>query len=333
MTGKTALLRECLQGMMRWEDRFHLVEEKDAAWISERLYWHKLMPLAASLHDPKLAKCPTLKDAFQEVLLRNLAREQHYLEQVKEIFALFEGNAIRCIPYKGPFWGVQVYPQYSWRHIGDIDLLMSVESARTAAALLKRRGYRAEVLGETEEDDFLNRGELTCHPDRHMKHRVPVQLHWELMPAPRFLKRHFISPDDFIAGATIAEWRSIRFSLPPVEIRLLYYLLHATCQHQFNRFVLITDMALFIGKHPGLDWERLYNLAKDRGCLTPLHYGLSFVGAFGDLPAEALESIALTRPKASTRFLARWLTAQVVLDATARHGRARRKLFRVAMSA
>jgi len=333
MTGKTALLRECLQGMMRREDRFHLVQEKDAAWIRERLHWHKLMPLAASLHDPRRQKCPTLNAAFQEMLLQNLSREQHYLEQVKDVFSLFEGNGIPCIPYKGPFWGGQIYPQYSWRHIGDIDLLMSKESARAAAALLKRRGYLAEVLGETEEDDFRNRGELTCHPARPMKHRVPVQLHWELLPAPRFLKRHFMSPDDFVAGATVAEWRSIRFPLPPAEIRLLYYLLHATCQHQFNRFVLIADMALFIGKHPGLDWRRLLDLAKERGCLVPLHYGLSFIGAFGGLPAEALELVALTTPQSSTRFLAGWLTAKAVLHATARHGRIRRKLFRFAMSA
>jgi hypothetical protein len=319
--------------MMQWEDRFDLVREKDAAWISERLHWHKLMPLAAALHDPGRRKCPTLSAAFQEMLLRNLSRERHYLEQVKDVFALFEGGGIPCIPYKGPFWGGQIYPEYSWRHIGDIDLLMSLESARAAAALLKRRGYFAEVLGETEDDDFRNRGELTLHPVERAEQRVPVQLHWELLPAPRFLKRHFMSPDDFVTGATVADWRSIRFPLPGAEIRLLYYLLHATCQHQFNRFVLIADVALFIGKHPGLDWKRFLDLARERGCLVPLHYGLSFVGKFGSLPPGALELIALTRPKPGTRFLAGWLTAQAILHATARHGRTRRKLFRFAMSA
>jgi hypothetical protein len=318
--------------MMRLEDRFHLVQEDDAAWICERLRWHKLMPLAASLSDRGQPKCAMLNAAFHEMLIQNLAQEQHYFNQVKAVFALFENKGIRFTPYKGPFWGGQVYPQYTWRHIGDIDLMMRVAGARAAATILKEQGYRLEVLGETVEDDLRTRGELTCHPDPAMKHLVPVQLHWELMPAPRFLKRHYITPDDFAADSTTAEWKSIRFSLPTPESRLLYHVLHATCQHQFNRFVLIMEMALFIRKHPGLDWNRLFDLAVARGCLVPLHYGLSFISAFCDIPAQAREIIRMTKPKLLTRLVAGWLTPRSTLHLTARRGRTRRKLFRVAMS-
>lgn len=329
---KTQVLRECLQGMMRLQDRFDLVREEDAAWICERLLWHKLMPLAAALGSTGRAKCAGLNAAFQQMLIQNLAREQHYFNQVKAVFTLLENKNIRFTPFKGPFWGTQVYPQYSWRHIGDIDLIMSADDARAAAALLKEQGYLWDVLGETAEDDFRTRGELACYPTRDMPHLVPVELHWELMPAPRFLRRHYLIPQDFATGATAGEWRSIRFSLPTAETRLLYLILHATCQHQFNRFVLLMDMAVFIHKHPRLHWTRLFNLARERGCLVPLHYGLSFVSAFCDIPAEAREIVRMTKPKLGTRLVAGWLTPQSTLHFTARRGRTRRKLLRVAMS-
>lgn len=317
---------------MRLEDRFHLVAEQDAAWISARLRWHKLLPLAASLADSSRLQSPTLGAAFQDMLIQNLAREQNYLKQLKDLFGLLEDAGIEFIPFKGPFWGTLIYPQYSWRHIGDIDLIMNPESARRAATLLEQRGYLPEALGENIEEDLRVRGELACHPAPDARHLVTVELHWEVMPAPRFLKRHFMDADDFLRDATIGEWKSIRFPLPTPEVRLLYYVLHATCQHQFNRLALVVDMAVFIAKHPALRWRALLELAKQRGCVVPLHYGLEMVNAFVDLPDQAREIIRETRPGIPTKLATMWLKPRNAIHFDDRRGRMRRKLFRVAMS-
>ena len=330
--GRLQVLHECLTGLALSEDRFDRVKPEDVDWICERLLWHKVMPLAAALSSPATLKCPALDAAFKSFALANTLREHRYYKQVRHLFRLFSESSIEFIPFKGPFWSTRIFPEFSWRHIGDIDLLLDKENARAAASLLKEQGYVADVLGRSEEDDFTERGELAFSPGPSSRHLVPVELHWALLPAPRFLKTRFIEPADFTRNCTWDQWRSIRFPLPPVEVRFLYLALHATCQHQFMRFVQIMDLAYLIRKSPELDWNRLYELAMERGSTVPLRYALRFVNAFYELPPEAASITDRTIVSWKTRCCAGFLSPKAILTSTKKRGKLARRLFRAAMS-
>jgi len=329
---KQQTLFNCIQGMMQLEDRFNCVADRDSSWVLERLNWHKLLPLAAAISNPEIFKPDILKYAFEKIQLQNLAREQNYYIQVKQLFADFTAHKINFTPYKGPFWGTLIYPEYSWRHIGDIDLLMTSNDARLALEILTKTDYFPEIMGDTVDDDFAVRGELTCHPKIKMTQLVPVQLHWELMPAPRFLKKHYILPEDFQDQTQVCEWRKIKFSVPSAEIRFLYYVLHATCQHQFYRLVLLVDMAIFLNKNNQFDWSRLFLLAKDRGCLTSLHYALSFLEYYFELPEGAKDILEQSQPTILINTIAGILKPKMALTVNENKFKLHRKIFRAAMS-
>jgi hypothetical protein len=326
------LIWNCLKGLILLEDRFNLVTEEHVKWICERLSWHKTLPLAAAFSDPAKPKCKSLESVFQTVSVQNTLREISYERQIRQLFQMLEAASITFMPFKGPFWSQQIYPEYAWKHIGDIDLLLTNEDARNASALLQETGYFPDIIGDSEREDFHKRGEMGLHPDPGQIQGVPVELHWELLPSPRFVKKQFLYPQDFTQQSTEAQWKGITYRLPMPEVQFFYYLLHATCQHQFTRFVHVVNLAHFLGKHPQLDWRLLQKLAEQRDAATPVHYGLRFIHKFSTLPKSGLELMNSLRPPFTNRLAASILTPKAMLFFDQRRGRFRRKIFRAAMS-
>jgi hypothetical protein len=323
---------QCLKGLLRREDCFDAVTDRHAAWICERLAWHKVLPLAAAMQDPHRKKCGDIARTFQAVLLQNMAREEFYYAQVTELFETLDQTGVAFIPFKGPFWSARLYENYYWRHIGDIDLLMTKADAEQAAQQLMTIGYHPDILENSLEEEFVARGELALLPGKDRPRGVPVELHWDLMPSPRFLRKQFMVSSDFTESTTNGRWRDIQFQLPSPEIQLFYHLLHATCQHQFSRFVHITNIVHFLEQFPDLNWKQIHRLALERRALVPIHYGLRFAQAFHPLPGQARRLICKTRPNPVARILAAVLTPEQIPLATVRRGKTRRNVFRVAMS-
>lgn len=326
------VLENCIRGLTLFEDRFDTVEPEDASWICERLAWHKVFPLAAALSDPFTHKCDELQNHFNRVIIDNMVRERSYEKQVHFLFQFLRDNNVDFIPYKGPFWCRSLYPDYLWRHIGDIDLMMDIDHARKASALLQARGYRPDIMEESEENDFVMRGELTLFPNSSVKNEFPVQLHWNPLPSPRFLKKQFMPVELFNYGSSPSVWKGIRFSVPRLEIQFFYYILHATCQHQFLRFShLIAPIHLLIKSAP-LDWKLIYELTLRQEVQTPFFYGMKFIDTFYPLSEQAREFMNRLNPRLTSRFAATFLQPSHILSATQEQGRWRRELFRVAMS-
>ena len=327
-----------------FEDRFDLVSPEHVQWICERLSWHQILVLAAAVSDSAKPKCPSLKSVFQTVLLENTVREINYEKQVTHLFQIFKEASIDFMPFKGPFWSQQLYPEDGWRHIGDIDLLVTKENARKISSMLQEMGYILkttqdwlysnilDIVGSSEQDDLAQRGELTLVPNPSSKNSVAVEPHWELMPSPRFLKKNFLRPDDFITNSTTAQFKDISYRIPRLEVQFLYHILHAICQHQFDRFVHIMNMAHFISRFSQLDWNEVYKLGSRREALTPLHYGLKFINFYFPLPKPALTLMNRLTPSLKIRLFASFLPPHTILAASPKHGNFRRNLFRTAMS-
>lgn len=329
---KVHALNHCIKGLLSFEDRFDSVTSEMAGWICERLAWHKLLPLAASISSPQIQKCNTLESIFENVVLRNAIREKKYEIQTKLLFQCLTDASIQFIPYKGPFWGQQLYPEYGWRHIGDIDLLLPINDARKASVILQGMGYIPEITKGTEEDIFASRGALTMQSPPEKADDVPVQIHWELMPSPRFLKRQYLPSETFFQDTSMAQWKRITFQVPKPEVQFLYYILHAACQHQFMRFAHVMVMKHFIDKIKNLDWQSVYELADRQKALIPLYYGLKFIHAFSSLPQPAEALMARIRPSLANRLSATILQPEATLLFTHKRGKIRRNLFRLVLS-
>ncbi len=329
---KEHVLLNCINGLISFEDRFDAVTPEMTDWICERLAWHKLLPLAASISDPKTSKCEKLDSIFQNVIINNAIREKNYEKQTQHVFQIFKDASINFIPYKGPFWGQQLYPEYSWRHIGDIDLLLGIEDARKASSILQEMGFIPDIMEGSENEDFAARGALTLLSNPSRKAEFPVQLHWELMPSPRFLKKRYLLSQHFFQDTSPAQWKNIPFQIPRPEVQFLYYILHATCQHQFMRFVHIMVMVHFIKKIPNLNWDLIHELAEKQRALTPLYYGLKFIHAFSPLPENVVTLKNRIAPRFFNRMAATVLQPVPTLFFTHKQGKIRRNLFRVVLS-
>lgn len=329
---KERLLIHCLKGILNNEDRFHQVPSEHAKWICERLAWHKLLPLAASLEDPRKSKCDRIAQTFRATTLKNLAREEYYHVQISQIFKKLDQADIAYMPFKGPFWGCQLYPAYHWRHIGDIDILLSKPAAKRAADILSTMGYRPDLLEGSLDREFATRGELALVPLSGKTNAVPVELHWDLMPSPRFLRKQFLYNSDFTQETMSGQWRDATFDLPAPEVQLIYHLLHATCQHQFMRFVHVCNIVHFLQKHPQLDWDKISRMVKLRQAAAPIHYGFKLAHAFYPLPSAALKLMRNFKPTPLARILASLLPSEQIPLSTPKRGKTRRNLFRAAMS-
>jgi hypothetical protein len=326
------LLLDCMRGMILFEDRFDSVEPEDAKWLCERLAWHKIIHMAAAMSDPQKRKCPDLERVFRDCLVAATFREAEYLKQIRSLFEILTEASIGFIPYKGPFWCQELYPDYSWRHIGDVDLFLGKEAARKVSSLLQKLGYKPVIVKGSEDEDFARRGELTLYPGPTVEHKLPVQLHWALLPSHRFVDIGFIRGEDLLRGATLMDWKGLSYRLPTLEVRFFYHVLHATCQHQFDRFVHVMTMAHLIRKCPQMDCKNLHRMAVERGALVPLYYGLKFIHAFLPLTGSALSLMKDLIPSRKVRLAASLLTPYSILFATQTRGKFRRKIFRLAMS-
>ena len=329
---KELLLSTCLKGLLMNEDRSDLVEPEQTQWICERLAWHKVLPLAAALHDPKLTRCPRLTEIFNKTMLINMVKEERYHRQAIRIFTALQAASVEHLPFKGPFWACQIYEAYHYKHIGDMDIMISKEDVPEAARILTELGYTAHYLEGNIDSELARRGELAFFPVAAQQGEVPVELHWEPMPSPRFLKKRYLAGEDFKKNAVWHQWRGISFLLPPPEVQLMYHFLHAVCQHQFMRFVHITTLVHFIQKYPHLDWAILEDLAKARGATTPVYYGLTFADAFWSIPEPARMIIKHFKPPRMTRMVAACLPPRQIVQSIKSYGDLRRKLFRAAMS-
>lgn len=321
----------CLRGLVDFEDRFDTVDPQHAAWVCERLAWHKILPLASALNHPGKPKCAEVEKAFRHVFFNNAIRAQLYEKQVSRLFQMLKEASVNFIPYKGPFWFQQIYPDYTWRHIGDIDLMMDREDARKVSMILQDAGYAPDVVGVSVDEDFQLRGELTFFQPS-QKELFPVQLHWAPLPSPRFMRKKFMTADLFKVGAVPMDWKGIEFMIPRPEIQFFYHILHATCQHQFLRFSHLLTPIHFLTKFPDLDWDFFQELTKTWNSHIPVYYGLKFIAAFYQLPEGARLILHNTRPPFKSRFAAAFLHPRAITGATRKRGRIRRELFRAAMS-
>ena len=191
-------------------------------------------------------------------------------------------HGIRAIPFKGVTLAARAYRDVALRDAGDIDLLVRRQQIVEAVKLLESSGHRPVFPTSTAaESQYLRRlsgprreDYLLSHCEHHLvreEGRVNVDLHWAIT------LREFCLPLN-----TEGLWqRATTLSLAGREVPVLRDedLLLVLCVNGakdcWERLDRVCDVHELIGAAPGLDWERVIDLARRSGAQRMVRLGLA----------------------------------------------------------
>ncbi len=232
---------------------------------------HGLQPL---LHWHLNAVCPEavpelqrqhLRSAFQRVSALNIL----LTHELKKLLALFAGNNVQAVPYKGPALALQLYGNVALRQFSDLDILVHPRDVLLARDLLLAEGYSPLPPLTEGQQAVLLRTQSNLPFTRESK-RMIVELHWTVS-APNFARP--FETDDFWARLVDGELEATKIKLPAPEDLLLALCIHGS-KHLWERLAWIADIAGLIESQPSLNWNELVNRARVTGSERMLFLGL-----------------------------------------------------------
>lgn len=334
MRGLVAVLNSYFQGLV--EKRFDYKEEYDlfASRIIERLEWHKSLALAAALFFGRdNSKESKLGDCFKDFKVRQTVNEEFYYHKAFQLYKLFTDNSIPFYPLKGPFWASIIYPDPSWRHIGDLDLIIPLEMSRAVFDVLASLDMKPITEPGTNrdnmQDNLSRRGQLAFSFKK--AREFTVEIHETLVSSPRYRRSYDVDMDPFWNSDQIHSWRDIKFYLPPLEEWLLYLVLHGSCQHQFMRFLQILDILHFLDEYQQrVDWDRVVKIALKWRVEKALYHTLKIINKFKTQKINFPATLKKTSP--FVRIQTSFIRKKTIIFATYKHGRYPRKLFRTGIT-
>lgn len=219
---------------------------------------HAILPLLyLRLRDARLLPSlpPDFRDAlyvaFQENALRSLAFER----ELERVVATLRSERVPVILLKGLATGRLVYGSLAERPIGDLDLLIPLDSMERARRVLRRLEY--ESIGWSGLDRvarwqhaFRSEMPMRCTlPDRA---GLVTELHWSLLEIPYYIQRVDIgevwaesSPTPGLDGA----------SYPGPATLLIHTAAHLAMHHSRQlRLIWLLDVDR-LARWSELDWE------------------------------------------------------------------------------
>jgi hypothetical protein len=213
--------------------------------------------------------------------------------------------AVGVVPVllKGHGLAVRLYPEPLQRATSDVDLLVADAEVDAASRALVGLGLRALDAREA------------AHAREHEHHLTfsgaagLVELHFRALVG----YGQALEAEALLVRAQEAELEGRRVRYLRAEDELVYLSLHAS-NHLLQRLSWLFDLKLLGRAHPGLDWERVVEVARGTAFPHLAWYALEaarrLVGA--TVPDEALAALA---PPAWQRLLAaRFFTAERLLE-------------------
>lgn len=219
-----------------------------------------------------------IKEVLSAHFQTNLQRNMFLTGKLLEIVRLFEANQIPVLPFKGPLLAARAYGDLSFRQYGDLDVLVQPKHFDAAVQLLKSKNYRPVTsIGWLYKSDWY----LSPRKDIYFRSAdgmVNIELHWKLSGS------HFSLP--FEMNRLWARLETIYFA--DVELRtlpfddlLIYLCLHGS-RHGWERFGWICDVNELIRSKENIEWDKVFENAKQLGCENVLGLGLYLVNEFFD---------------------------------------------------
>lgn len=288
----TKALYRYFQGLLIKEDRFFEIAPGGIELVMPVLTWHKVEQTACEFYLSGSSGHNLEYDiAFKNQRIKHLLKDGILFRQLTEIFEIFKKVGIPFIVLKGQAWADPIYSSPLFRHIGDLDLVVKPAYKRDALNCLFELGYRPQIIGKSLEDDLNVRGEVSLlfkEDNTHLK--CAVEIHWALLPAPRFMRRLKIPVEDIFVCSHEHTFRNLSLLLPQPEMRFAFNVIHGVCQHQFKRFLPLLDLAHLIDKYDEFDYQLLMEITKKWKVVHSLYFALKYLELF-DYRREALLEI------------------------------------------
>lgn len=205
--------------------------------------------------------------------------------ELERLLQLFSAAQLQVIPFKGPTLSARIYGDPVLRVSSDLDLLLSPDQVHDAVRLLVAEGYHPDFDLAVLAHEFRPAArEIHCvlkHPSRNFL----VELHWALTNSWHRRKASPIYLDDWLREDSVAN-----------EELLLYLCMHASL-HLWRQIKWVVDIDRCVNTAQGLDWLRLFDTAKTRGCSRTLNLGLLLaVNSCGlQLPTIAVDKLCRDR--------------------------------------
>ncbi len=203
------------------------------------------------------------------------------LGELCRVMALFNTQAIRAIPFKGPLLGIMAYGDPLLHLCADLDILVPEAQFEQAKALLLSHGYTS-----TSTPVLRNAPESAVHQVYHhellnrQQPQVTMELHWKVDECA------FISPFDALFAQEVGATLTVGGSTMPVftpESLLLLLCSHGS-KHQWWHLMWVCDVAELLRRTARMDWQRLELLARRTGNSRVLLLGLFLAHTLLDAP-------------------------------------------------
>jgi hypothetical protein len=246
----------------------------DWAVLLQLAHQHRLLPLLyINLNTicPELVPAPILQE-LQRLYRQNGLHNLRFTGELIQLLKTLKAQGFEAVPFKGPVLAIAAYGNLNLRMFGDLDILVQAKDYLPVRNFLISQGYTAGEswhFSTVEEEAHITWfGECTLiHPER----RVSIDLHQRLVAGYLFrLSRNFDAIWTRLKPISILD-KTVE-SLKPEDL-LLYLCIHGT-KDFWQRLSGICDIAEFIERHPTLQWDEVFEQAKEHRAERMLRLGL-----------------------------------------------------------
>ncbi len=212
------------------------------------------------------------------------------IAELHGLLTLLNNAGIVAVPFKGPVFAQQFYPDPALRRFTDLDILINAMDAEAAHTLLVAQGYRSQhqdLRPRHLRAYWHYNGQDVLHaPDR-----LPVEPHW--LFGQRTLAT-YLNMSGFLSRAVpIVLGEQTILALSPEDSLI------ATCFHgskdEWQSLRTVADIAAILSCAPGLDWEDVRQRAAVGGIGRMVLIGLQLAANL----LQAKLPVAVTRQLAS----------------------------------
>src|ERR1700737_1410540 len=175
------------------------------------------------------------------------------LQMTAELFRLidqFRDAGLDILLVKGPSLALRAYGDTGARQYGDLDFLVRQKDILRATELMISAGYQPEI-----PDKALNAQKI---PGQYVFVRIAapllVELHTER--TMRYFPRG-LPIEDFFARRQLVNVDGHQIPALAIEDELILICIHGA-KHLWERLSLVADVAAFVARQPGLNWERSF---------------------------------------------------------------------------
>jgi hypothetical protein len=207
--------------------------------------------------------------------IRHLQRTQALsaLQMTAELFRLvdqFRDAGLNILLVKGPTLALRAYGDTGARQYGDLDFLVHQKDILRATELMITAGYKPEIAVEAISPKTI--------PGQYVFVRIAapllVELHTER--TMRYFPRG-LPIEDFFTRRQSVSVDGHQIPVLAIEDELILICIHGA-KHLWERLSLVADVAAFVARQTGLNWERSFATARAVGAERMLDTGLLLAG-------------------------------------------------------